>query len=163
DLGCRGLVFECGRLVPVLDVGERMRPAAVADQQRITLGEVTRIVGSRADFPQSAVASMAQAGRYTFRYDFTLCVFAEVYHLLPGLAVRERMRPAEVADQQRSTLGEVTRIAGCRADFHQSAVAIVAQAGRYTFRYDFTPCVFAEVNHLRTGIGHLLVAGKRHR
>src|SRR3546814_19378959 len=73
------------------------------------------------------------------------------------------MRPTAVTDQQRVTLGEVTRIVGPWADFHQATVTIVAQAGRDTLRYDFTPGVFAEVDHFGTRIGNLPVAGKCHR
>ena len=48
-------MFHDGRFVLAFDVREGVGAAAVADQQRVALGKVTRTFCTRAEFHQAAV------------------------------------------------------------------------------------------------------------
>ena len=63
DLRRRRLVLHDRAAVVHLYVRERMRPATVADQQRIALRKVTRAFGLRRDPDQSPIAILTAAGR----------------------------------------------------------------------------------------------------
>src|SRR5436190_18351786 len=77
--------------------------------------------------------------------------------------VREGVRAALVTDEHRVALRIVTRTLGALHDFHEPAVGVLSAARRNTFRHDRRARVLAEVNHLGTGVGLLLVTGDRHR
>src|SRR5580658_10424366 len=88
-----------------------------------------------------------------------------VLHLRRGvlhLDVRKGVRAALVADQQRVALRVVTR-AGCTLlDFHQAAIGVLPVARRDALRDDRALRVLADVDHLRSGIGLLIIVGQRH-
>src|SRR6266566_4035210 len=77
--------------------------------------------------------------------------------------VREGVRPALVADEHRVTLRVVPRALGTLHDFYEPAIGVLPAARRNSFRHDRRARVLAEVNHLRAGIGLLLVARYRDR
>src|SRR6185437_3822625 len=77
--------------------------------------------------------------------------------------VRERVRAAALADQQRVALGVVARALGALLHLHQAAVAIVALAGADALGDDLRLGVLADVDHLGAGVGLLVMMGQRHR
>src|SRR5919198_1384473 len=79
------------------------------------------------------------------------------------LDVRESVRAALVADQQRVTLRVVARPYGVFQDLHEPAVRVLAVSGGNALRYNRRARVLTHVNHLRTGIGLLIVVSQRHR
>src|SRR3546814_8072752 len=62
DLGRGGLVLDGGAGVLHLDVGEGVRAAFLADEQRVALGVVARAVGGSRHLDQAAVGVLAAAG-----------------------------------------------------------------------------------------------------
>ena len=75
--------------------------------------------------------------------------------------IRERVRAALVADQQRIALGVVPRARGVLHDLHLAAVGVLAVAGGDALGNDGAARVLADVNHLRAGVGLLIVVGER--
>ena len=63
DLRRGRLVLDDGRAVAHLDIGKRVRPAPVADKQRVALRVVARPLGLGRYLDQSPVAVLADAGR----------------------------------------------------------------------------------------------------
>src|SRR5215469_11314972 len=77
--------------------------------------------------------------------------------------VGEGVRAALVSDQQRVTLRVVAR-AGCALqDLYLSAIGVLTATGGDALGDDRAARVLAEVNHLRSGIGLLIVIGERDR
>src|SRR5690242_17371448 len=62
-----------------------MGAAAVADKQRIALGEVAGFVGFRADLDETAIAVLSLPGGDTFGDDAAAGVAADVVHLGAGV------------------------------------------------------------------------------
>ncbi len=86
-------------------------------------------------------------------------------HFRGGVAafdIGHRMRAALIADQQRITLREIARARGARHDFHQPAIGIVRMPGRNALGDDRRGRVLADMDHLRPGIGLLMVMRQRH-
>ena len=79
------------------------------------------------------------------------------------LEIRERVRAAAIADQQRVALRVVARIGGVLADLHRAAVGVLAAAGRDALGDDGAARVLPQVDHLGAGVGLLAVVGHRHR
>ena len=79
------------------------------------------------------------------------------------LDVRERVRAAAIADQQRIALRVVARARRALGDLHQAAVAVLADARRDALGDDGAARVLAEVQHLGAGVGLLLVVDHRDR
>ncbi len=71
--------------------------------------------------------------------------------------VGKRVRAALVADQQRVALREIARVGRALLDFHQAAIAVLAVAGGDAFRDDRAARVLADVDHLRAGVGLLII------
>ena len=76
--------------------GKRVRPAVRADQHRIALRIVARVLGLRHHLHQAAITVVRFAGRNSLRDDRRLRVLAEVDHLRAGVGllrvVRQRDR-----------------------------------------------------------------------
>ena len=77
--------------------------------------------------------------------------------------IRERVRAAAVADQQRVALRVVARVGRVLADLDRAAIGVLALAGRDALRHDRAAGVLPEVDHLGAGVGLLEVVGHRHR
>src|ERR1041385_8544809 len=75
--------------------------------------------------------------------------------------VREGMRAAFVADEQRIALREVAGAGRAFQNLDLAAVAILAAPGRDALRHDGAARVFADVNHLGARVGLLPVVGER--
>ena len=73
--------------------------------------------------------------------------------------IRERVRAAAIADQQRVALRVVARVAGVLADLDRAAIGVLAAAGRDALRDDRAARVLAQVDHLGAGVGLLEVVG----
>ena len=69
---------------------------------------------------------------------------------------------AFVAHEQRVALREVARVDSALVDFHQSAVAVLAVAGRDTLADDGAAGALADMDHLGAGVGLLVVVGDGH-
>ena len=80
-------MFHDGRFVLAFDVREGVRATAVADQQRVALGEVTRTFRTRAEFHQTAVGVGAAAGGDALGDDGAPGVFTQVDHLGAGVGL----------------------------------------------------------------------------
>src|SRR6516162_2064917 len=85
DLRGRRLVLDAGRRVAHFDIGHGVRPAAVADQQRIALCVVTRILCPRLHPDETAIGILPATGRNPFRYTRRPGVLADMDHLCPGI------------------------------------------------------------------------------
>src|SRR5690606_25073414 len=99
--GCR-LVFDARGGVAHLQIGERVRAATIAHEQRVALREVTGVRRFRQDLHEPAIAILAVAGGDAFGDDRAARVRADVNHLRPGVSllivVRDRDR-VELADR----------------------------------------------------------------
>ncbi len=73
------------------------------------------------------------------------------------------MRAAAVADQQRVALRVVAGVLGAAPHADQTAVGVLAAAGRNAFRHDAAARVAADMDHLGAGVGLLEVVGHGHR
>ena len=78
------------------------------------------------------------------------------------LDVRERVRAAFVAQQQRIALGKIPRVGRALLNFHQPAITVLAVPGRDALGNDRAARVLADVHHLGAGIGLLVIVGQRH-
>src|SRR5262249_13936352 len=87
DLRRRRLMLDGGRWILYVDVGERVRTAAVADEHRIALSVVPRPFGPRQNLHLAAIAVVAAAGGDSFRHDGAARVATEVHHLGPGIGL----------------------------------------------------------------------------
>lgn len=72
------------------------------------------------------------------------------------------VRTALVAQEQTVALREISRAVGVFGDADQSAVTILAESSGDSLGYDMASGVFAQVDHLGTCIGLLVVVGDRH-
>ena len=79
------------------------------------------------------------------------------------LHVRERVRAALIADQQRIALRVVARAGRALGNLHQAAIGVLAVAGRDALRDDRALGVLPDVDHLRAGVGLLALLVSRHR
>src|SRR5688500_5733924 len=89
-----------------------------------------------------------------------------VFHLRRGVAdfeIREGVRAALVADEQRVALRVVARARRVLADADEAAIGVLAVAGGDPLRDDRAPGVLPDVDHLGAGVGLLPVVGRRHR
>src|SRR5262249_31554644 len=89
-----------------------------------------------------------------------------VLHLRGAVAhlqVRERVRAAAVAQQQRVALRIVAGVDRPLHDLHQAAVAVLPAPRRDALRDDRAARVLAQVDHLGPGVGLLEVVRQRHR
>ena len=76
--------------------------------------------------------------------------------------VREGVRAAFIAQQQRIALREVAGVGRAFLDFHQAAIAILAMSGGNAFRDDGAPGVLAHVDHFSARIGLLIIIRHGH-
>src|SRR2546427_2133401 len=94
DLRGRRLVLELGRGLVHLDVGERVGPALVADQEGVALGVVPRVHRALVDLHPPAVRVLPVARADPLRDDRAPCVLPDVEHLRPRVrllpVVRDR-------------------------------------------------------------------------
>src|SRR5690606_35799458 len=91
DLGGRGLVLDGGGGMPDLDVGEGVRAALLADQQRVALGVVARALGAAVDLDQAAVGVLAVSGADALADDLALGALAQVNQLGAGVGLLAMM------------------------------------------------------------------------
>src|SRR3954471_18883991 len=87
DLRGGRLVLHAGRRVLDINVGERMRPALIADQHRVALREVAGVVRPLEDAHRAPVGVLAVAGRDPLGHDGALGVLADVDHLGAGVGL----------------------------------------------------------------------------
>ena len=102
DLRGRRLVLDLRRRVLDLEVRERVRAALVADEQRVALRVVARVLRVLADPHQAAVGVLAVAGGDALRDDRAAGVLPDVDHLRAGvglLPVVGRRHRVELADR----------------------------------------------------------------
>ena len=71
--------------------------------------------------------------------------------------IREGMSTTVGAQQQRVATGVISGIVGIRGGTHQSTIGILAMSCRDTFRDNRRFGILADVDHLRTRIGLLIV------
>src|SRR5881394_442263 len=79
------------------------------------------------------------------------------------LDVRERVRAALRTEQQRIALRVVSRPVRRRQHLHEPAIGILPVPGRDAFREDRAARVAADMDHLRAGVGLLIVVRDRDR
>ncbi len=77
--------------------------------------------------------------------------------------VREGVGAALVADQQRIALRVIARVGCVLENFHLAAIGVLAVPGGDSLRNDRAARVFAEMDHLRAGVGLLIIVGERDR
>src|SRR2546426_8125779 len=77
--------------------------------------------------------------------------------------VRERVRPAPVADEHRVALRVVAGLLGALQDLHEAAVGVLPTARRDALRHDRRARILAHVDHLGARVRLLAVVGHRHR
>src|ERR1700674_362995 len=77
--------------------------------------------------------------------------------------VRHRMRAALVTDEERVATGKVPRVIGAGHDADEAAISVLRLAGGDALGDDRAAGVLADVDHLRAGVGLLMVVDKRHR
>jgi len=80
-------VLDLGRVVANLDVGEGVRATFVADQQRVALRVVPRILGFGENLDHPAIAVVRTPGGDAFRDDAAARVLADVDHLRAGVGL----------------------------------------------------------------------------
>src|SRR3546814_5687143 len=93
DLGGCRLMLDLRRAIPHLDIGDGVRAAVVAQQQRITLGEFADVFGGGADAHQAAIGVVRLTRRYALGDDGGPAVSTEVDHL--GAGVRSEGHTSE--------------------------------------------------------------------
>ena len=77
--------------------------------------------------------------------------------------IREGVRAALFADQQRVALGVVACAFGTRCHFHQPAITVLAASCRNSFGNNAATRIFTQVDHFCSRIGLLKIIGNRHR
>ena len=82
---------------------------------------------------------------------------------IAGLDVGEGVRAAVAAHEEGVALREIAGTMRARQYFHEAAVAVLPMTGRDAFRNDGALRVGADVDHLRAGVGLLVVVGNRDR
>src|SRR5690606_10258479 len=85
DLRGARLVLVRRRRVLGFDIGNRVRTALVADQERVTVGEVARVLRLAMDRYLAAIGVARIAGRDTLGNDAARRVLAEMDHLRAGV------------------------------------------------------------------------------
>ena len=80
-----------------------------------------------------------------------------------GLDIGERVRAALVSHEQRVALCVVARVGRTAGYLDQAAIGVLTVAGRDALGDDRAARVLADVDHLRTGVGLLVVVGDSHR
>src|SRR5580700_4491499 len=73
----------------------------------------------------------------------------------------ERVRAALIADEQRVALGVVARPSGTLLDLHLATISVLAVTGGNSLGNHSARGVLADVDHLRPGVGLLIVIGQR--
>src|SRR6185437_15098086 len=79
------------------------------------------------------------------------------------LHVREGVRTALLADQDRIAAGVVARVDGALLHLHQPAVAVLAVARTDALGHDLRLGVATDVDHLGAGVGLLVMVRQRDR
>src|SRR6185503_9077394 len=77
--------------------------------------------------------------------------------------IRERMRAALVAQQQRVALSVIPAIRRTLEDLDQPAISVLPEPGADAFGHDRRSRVLPNVNHLRAGIRLLVMVRERDR
>src|SRR3989475_6413829 len=83
NLRGRRLVLELGGGLVHLDIGERVRPALVAEKEGVALGVVPRVHGSLVDLDAAPVRVLTEPGADPLRDDRAPGVLPDVEHLRP--------------------------------------------------------------------------------
>src|SRR5690606_6492642 len=102
DLGGRRLVLDARRALPRLDIRERTRAAAIAEQQRIALRVVPCAFRGRHDPDEPAICVLSSARGDALRDDRARRVAADMDHLRAGIGLLEVVRDGdgvELADR----------------------------------------------------------------
>src|SRR5262249_41736302 len=87
DLRRRRLVLELGRGVAAFNVGHGVGAAFRADEQRVALGVIARVLSLRVRADQAAIGVLRDAGTDAFGDDARAGVFAQVHHLGAGVGL----------------------------------------------------------------------------
>src|SRR5579862_4523542 len=87
DLGGRGLVFDARRAVADLHVGEGVRAAPIADEQRVALRVIARAARALHDLHQPAIRVLSLPGGNGLGENRALGLPADVDHLRPGVGL----------------------------------------------------------------------------
>src|SRR2546422_1010450 len=112
DLGGRGLVLHDRRTVAHVDVGERVRPALVADEHRVALRVVARPLRALQDLHEPAVRVLPVTRGDPLRHDRRARVLPQVDHLRASvrlLAVVGHRDRVELTDRV-ITLQDASRV-----------------------------------------------------
>ena len=77
--------------------------------------------------------------------------------------VGESVRAAFITQEERVALALITRVLGMDTHLHESPVRVLAMARGDTFGDDAGTGVFADMDHLRSGVCLLVVIGEGYR
>ena len=77
------------------------------------------------------------------------------------LEIWKRVRAALVANQQRVALRVISGVCGALENLDHSAIGVLAMTGRNAFGDDRALRVLADMDHLRAGVGLLIIVGQR--
>src|SRR5258708_36179082 len=80
-------MLHLGRRLLNVDIGEGVRPADIAHQERVALRVVAGPLGPLEDLHHAAVGVLAMAGGNSFGYDRASGVFTDVDHLSAGISM----------------------------------------------------------------------------
>src|SRR4051812_42227449 len=80
---------------------------------------------------------------------------------IPHLDIREGVGTALVADQKRVALRVIPRSLSALQDLYLATVRVLPMSGGDTLRNNRAAGILADVDHLRAGIGLLIVVGQR--
>src|SRR3546814_11945111 len=109
-------LFPYTTLFRSLDVGEGVRAAFLADEQRVALGVVARAVGGSRHLDQAAVGVLAAVGADALADDLALGALADVDHLGAGVGLlavvgeRDRVELAGRVVAQQHARSEARRV-----------------------------------------------------
>src|SRR5690606_27551317 len=87
NLARGGFVLDLSRLIARFYVGKGMRPAFIAHEQRITLGEIPGVLGPAVYLYQSAVTVLRFTGRDPLGNDRTSGILSHVDHFGSGIGL----------------------------------------------------------------------------
>ena len=148
DFRGAGFVLDLRARVVHLNVRKSVRAALIADQKRIALREVARVVGVLQNADQAAIRVVAATRRNAFRDDRAARVLADVNHLGAGVGLlqivghRDRIKLADaaVALQQNAGIFPGDRAAGF--DLRPGNLRVFAATGA-AFRDEIVDAAFS--------------------
>jgi hypothetical protein len=87
DLGCRRLMLHAGGVVLHLDIGNRVRPAFVADQKAVALGVVAAFLGLGVHRHEPAIGVLRTPRADPLGHDPRFRALAQMHHLRAGIGL----------------------------------------------------------------------------